>query len=87
MSAALTQTSGEVGNPYEQVVFRFGVVHGLEETFDITESFQERVEPPIKDLERALGCEPREGSIWLSDLLTAWPAGKCAGLDFRPELQ
>jgi hypothetical protein len=68
-------TRGEVENPYEQVVFRFGVVQGLEDTFDITETFQERVEPPIKDLETALGCEPREGSIWLSDLLAAWPAG------------
>jgi hypothetical protein len=68
-------TRGEVENPYEQVVFRFGAVQGLEDTNDITETFQERVEPPIKDLERALGCEPREDSIWLSDLLAAWPAG------------
>jgi len=68
-------TRGEVENPYEQVVFRFGAVQGLEETFDITETFQERVEPPIKDLQIALGCEPREGSIWLADLLAAWPAG------------
>lgn len=68
-------TGGEVENPFEQVVFSMQSVEGQESTHDLTEMFQERVEPPIKDLEQALGCEPREGAIWLNDLLSNWPAG------------
>ena len=68
-------TEGEVENPFEQVVFSMRAVNGLEGTHDITEMFQERVEPPITDLEQALGCEPREGAISLTELLSNWPAG------------
>jgi hypothetical protein len=68
-------TRGVVESPYGQVVFRFGSVQGEQVTKDITEMFQERVEPPIKELEQALGCEPSEHAIWLSELLAAWPAG------------
>lgn len=68
-------TEGSVEDPNEQEVFRFGSIFGLEGTHDLTESFQERVEPPIIDLELALGCEPSEDAISLNELLTNWPAG------------
>ncbi|HEY5623432.1 MAG TPA: hypothetical protein VIV14_06695 [Gammaproteobacteria bacterium] len=68
-------TTGEVENPYGQIVFSLWAIPGVEETGDITELFQERVEPPIKDLESALGCEPSEDGIWLDELFTTWPAG------------
>ncbi len=68
-------TRGEVENPFEQVVFSFRSVDGLEGTHDLTEMFQERVEPPITDLEQALGCEPSEDAISLTELLSNWPAG------------
>ena len=59
----------------EQVIYSFGAVAGMEETHDQTEGFQERVEPPIIDLEDALGCEPSPDAISLAELFTAWPAG------------
>ena len=68
-------TRGEVENPFEQVVFSLGAVDGLENTHDVTEMFHERVEPPITDLETALGCEPSEDAISLTELLSNWPAG------------
>lgn len=69
-------TEGEIENPFEQVVFSFGSVEGLESTHDLTEMFQERVEPPITDLVQALGCEPSEDdAISLTELLSNWPAG------------
>lgn len=68
-------TEGEVENPYEPVVFSFRAVTGMEDTGDLTEMFQERVEPPITDLEGALGCELSEDAITLTELLAAWPAG------------
>ena len=68
-------TRGEVENPYGQVVFNFGTAVGLESTSDLTEMFQERVEPPITDLEIALGCAPSANAISLTDLLSSWPAG------------
>jgi hypothetical protein len=70
-------TQGEVENPFEQPVFTLGAVPGLENTHDITEMFQERVEPPITDLVSALGCEPTEDedAISLAELLGNWPAG------------
>ena len=68
-------TEGEVEGPHEQVVFSFGTLFGLEGTHDLTESFQERVEPPIIDLEIALGCEPAEDAISLNELFARWPAG------------
>jgi hypothetical protein len=68
-------TQGEVEGPFDQPVFTFGAVPGLENTHNVTEMFQERVEPPITDLEIALGCEPREGAISLAELLGNWPAG------------
>jgi len=69
-------TTGEVESPFDQPVFTLGAVPGLENTHDITEMFQERVEPPITDLVSALGCEPPEGdAISLAELLGNWPAG------------
>jgi hypothetical protein len=68
-------TEGEVESPFEQPVFTFGAVPGLENTHNITEMFQERVEPPITDLEIALSCEPSEDAISLAELLGNWPAG------------
>ncbi len=68
-------TQGEVESPFDQPVFTLGAVPGLENTHDITEMFHERVEPPITDLEIALGCEPSEDAISLAELLGNWPAG------------
>lgn len=69
-------TVGEVENPYGDIVFSMAAVYGQESTGDITEMFQERVEPPIWDLVNALGCEPPEDdAINLADLLAAWPEG------------
>lgn len=69
-------TEGSVEDPDGQVVYSFQTAFGMEETHDQTEGFQERVEPPITDLEDALGCEPSADAITLSQLLAAWPAGK-----------
>jgi hypothetical protein len=68
-------TEGLVEGPGDRVVYSFRWVDGEEGTHDITEGFQERVEPPIIDLEMALGCEPSEDAIPLDELLDAWPAG------------
>ncbi len=69
-------TIAEVENPYGQVVFRARAVYGMEGTSDLTEMFQERVEPPITELVDALGCEePEDEAISLAELLAAWPAG------------
>ncbi|MDH4047886.1 MAG: hypothetical protein OEW68_08825 [Gammaproteobacteria bacterium] len=70
-------TEVEVENPYGQVVFSLLAVYGMENTSDLTEQFQERVEPPITDLIDALGCEHEapDEEITLSELLAAWPAG------------
>src|SRR5262245_64099762 len=68
-------TEGLVEDPRDEVVYSFRAVDGREGTHDITEGFQERVEPPIIDLEMALGCDPSEDAVPLNDLLAAWPAG------------
>lgn len=68
-------TMGEVEAPNGRVVYRFGSVRGMEGTHDVTEGFQERVEPPIIDLQNALGCDPSDRAIPLSKLLAGWPAG------------
>jgi hypothetical protein len=68
-------TEATVEDPNEQVVYSLRTVEGRENTHDQTEGFQERVEPPITDLEDALGCEPSPGAISLEDLFDAWPAG------------
>jgi hypothetical protein len=68
-------TEGSVEDPNDQVVYSFRAVDGMEGTHDQTEGFQERVEPPIIDLESALGCEPSDDAISLNELFTAWPAG------------
>lgn len=68
-------TEGTVEDPNEQVVFSFRAVDGMDRTHDVTEAFQERVEPPIIDLELGLGCEPSADAIPLSELFAAWPAG------------
>jgi hypothetical protein len=69
-------TEGSVEDPNEQLVYSFQTAVVMEETHDQTEGFQERVEPPIMDLEDALGCEPSTDAITLEHLLTAWPAGR-----------
>ena len=68
-------TEVSVEDPNDQVVYSLRAVDGMEATHDLTENFQERVEPPIIDLETALGCEPSTDAISLSELFTAWPAG------------
>lgn len=68
-------TEGSVEGPNGRVVYSFRSVYGMEGTHDVTEGFQERVEPPIVDLESALGCEPSEDAIPLNELLSSWPAG------------
>jgi hypothetical protein len=68
-------TEGSVEDPNEEVVYSFEAVPGMEGTHDQTEGFQERVEPPIVELENALGCEPSPDAISLADLFSAWPAG------------
>ena len=69
---------GSVTDPNGQIVHRFGTAGGPGVTHDITEGFQERVEPQIIDLERALGCErdEEEPEIFLTELLSAWPEGR-----------
>jgi hypothetical protein len=83
-------TEGEVESPYDQVVFSFRAVDGMESTDDLTEMFHERVEPPITDLLDALDCEDPEGeAISLAELFGAWPAGiyefegESAGVEFE----
>lgn len=66
---------GSIEDPHEKVVFSYKAVDGMEGTQDITEVFQERVEPPIIDLQSALGCEPTDDAISLTELLATWPAG------------
>jgi hypothetical protein len=68
-------TEGSVEDPNRQVVYSFEAVGGDQETHDVTEGFQERVEPPIIELADALGCEPSKDAIRLGELLAAWPAG------------
>lgn len=68
-------TYGSVEDPNERVVYSFGTARGMAGTHDQTEGFQERVEPPIIELENGLGCEPSDDAISLSEMLTAWPAG------------
>ena len=68
-------TQGEVEDPNEQVVYSFQTGFGTEQTHDQTEGFQERVEPPIIELEHALGCEHSSDAISLDQLFDAWPAG------------
>jgi len=84
-------TEGSVEGPNDQVVYSFRSVDGMEGTHDQTEGFQERVEPPIIDLETALGCEPSADAISLTELFTAWPAGtydfegESGGVEFEGE--
>ena len=84
-------TEGSVEDPNDEVVYSFRAVDGMEDTHDQTEGFQERVEPPITDLENALGCEPSEDAISLAELLDAWPAGtyefegQSGGVEFEGE--
>jgi len=68
-------TEASIEDPNEKVVYSFRAVDGLEVTQDVTETFQERVEPPIIDLETALGCEPSSDAISLTELFASWPAG------------
>ena len=84
-------TEGSVEDPNEQVVYSFRAVDGMEGTHDMTENFQERVEPPIIDLESALGCDPSDDAISLTELFASWPAGmyefegQSGGMEFEGE--
>ncbi len=84
-------TELSVEDPNDQVVFSSQTPAGLEDTHDQTEGFQERVEPPITELENALGCEPSPDAISLGELFAAWPAGTyefeatSGGTDFEGE--
>jgi hypothetical protein len=68
-------TALSVEDPNDRVVFSSRTPAGKEVTHDQTEGFQERVEPPITDLERALGCDPSPDAISLGRLFGAWRAG------------
>jgi hypothetical protein len=67
-----------VTDPNGQIVYQAGSVGGPAVTHNFTEGFQERVEPQIIDLRRALGCErdEEEPQIFLTEILSAWPEGK-----------
>ena len=71
-------SQGSVKDPNGQVVYQFGAVGGPEVTHNVTEGFQERVEPQIIELRQALGCErdAEEPQVFLTELLSAWPQGK-----------
>jgi hypothetical protein len=71
-------SEGTVMDPNGQVVYQFGSVGGMEFTHNITEGFQERVEPQITDLMTLLDCErdPEEPETSLAELLAAWPEGE-----------
>ena len=58
-------TELSVEDPNDEVVFSSQTPAGMEDTHDQTEGFQERVEPPITELENALGCEPSLDAISL----------------------
>jgi hypothetical protein len=68
-------TERSIEDPYGVVIFSSQTPAGMEDTHDQTEDFQERVEPPIIELENALGCDPSDGAISLDEILEAWPAG------------
>jgi hypothetical protein len=82
-------TEGRVEDPNDQRVFSFRAVDGMDRTHDLTEGFQERVEPPIIDLELGLGCELSTDAIPLGELFAAWPAGtykfngQSGGVEFK----
>jgi hypothetical protein len=69
------------GRPYagldrseRKVVFSFGPSMAWAHSRRL-EVFQERAEPPIIDLESALGCEHSDDAISLTELFITWPAG------------
>ena len=68
-------TELSIKDPNDEVVFSSQTPLGKEVTHDQTEGFQERVEPPITELENALGCDPSLNAISLDELFAAWPAG------------
>jgi hypothetical protein len=84
-------TEVSIEAPNDEVVFSSQTPAGMEDTHDQTEGFQERVEPPIVELEDALGCEPPDDAISLGELFAAWPAGEyefeatSGGVDFEGE--
>jgi hypothetical protein len=84
-------TELSIEDPNDEVVFSSQTPAGVEATQDQTEGFQERVEPPITELEDELGCDPSLDAISLDELFVAWPAGSyefeatSGGVDFEGE--
>jgi hypothetical protein len=68
-------TELSIEGPNDVIVFSSWTPAGKEDTHDQTEGFQERVEPPIRELENALGCDFSPDAISLSKLFRRWPAG------------
>ena len=68
-------TELSIEGPNDVIVFSSWTPAGKEDTHDQTEGFQERVEPAIRELENALGCEFSPDAISLSKLFKRWPAG------------
>ena len=65
-----------IEDPNGEVVFSSQTPVGMEDTHNQTEGLQEHVEPPIIELENALGCDPSTDAISLEELFAAWPAGR-----------
>ena len=84
-------TELSIEGPNDVIVFSSWTPAGKEDTHDQTEGFQERVEPPISELENALGCDSSPDAISLGKLFEAWPAGTyefeatSGGVDFEGE--
>ena len=66
-------TEGEVEGPFEQVVFSFRAVDGMEVTDDLTEMFHERVEPPIPT------CWMRSTARNPRGIPSRWPSSSAPG--------
>lgn len=68
-------TSGKVKDPDGHVIYDVRTKRGFEENGGLTESFLEGVEPPIVELETALGCDPDPDAVSLEELQDRHPAG------------
>ncbi len=68
-------TSGKVKDPDGHVIYDVRTRRGFAENGGLTETFLEGVEPPIIELEDALGCEPDPDAISLDELQDRHPPG------------